>query len=58
LVLTGMLPDYLTNQGNFYISEYFKPYEVYPGITLNYTLAEPIIVRPNGVLELNLDFEA
>jgi len=53
-----MLPDYLTNQGNFYISEYFKPYEVYPGITLNYTLAEPIIVRPNGVLELNLDFEA
>jgi hypothetical protein len=51
LILSGIVPGYLTQQANDNIMFYFKPYELYPGFYLNYSLAEPIIIRQDGIVE-------
>lgn len=51
MALTGIVPDYLTARANFFISEYYKPYEIYEGLYITYSLAEPMLVRNDSVIQ-------
>lgn len=51
LALSGVIPNYINQKANDNIQYYFRPYRLYQGLTLNYSLAEPINLRSNAVLE-------